>query len=169
MLIIYKENPIRFDIISKGEISWSKTCRNFERASKTVIRDQLTKQALIFFLSEQWDEILSNSDKKSQEGEGAGEESSVDSNVQNNSNNVVEIDPAKDLDPYISDRDYAEFVVLTTKKTVKQEDSLVRQIFYTGISKDSANPMNLAIMAPSSEGKTHPVLETLNYFPLHEI
>jgi hypothetical protein len=46
---------------------------------------------------------------------------------------------------------------------------LVRQIYYTGISKDSANPINLAVLAPTSEGKTYPVLESLRYFPKQDI
>jgi hypothetical protein len=89
-----------------------------------------------------------------------------------NTTNITDtgiIDPSKDLDPYIPDRDYAEFAIKTAKKTVKQEDSLVRQILYTGISKDSANPQNLAILAPTSEGKTHAALETLEYFPQSDL
>ena len=74
------------------------------------------------------------------------------------------IDSSKELDPFIADRDYAEFVIKTIKRTVKQEDSLARQIFYTGLSKDSANPINLAALSPTSEGKTHSVIEESNTF-----
>jgi hypothetical protein len=74
-----------------------------------------------------------------------------------------------ELDSKIPDRDYAEAAIGIAKRNVKQEDSLVRQIFYTGISKDSANPINLAILAPTSEGKTYPVLESLQYFPKEDI
>ena len=74
-----------------------------------------------------------------------------------------------ELDPMIPDRDYVEHVIRTIKRTVKQEDSLVRQIAYTGFSKDSANPINLAVLAPTSEGKTYPVLESLQYFPKQDI
>ena len=52
----------------------------------------------------------------------------------------------------------------TAKKTVKREDALVRQIVYTALSKDSDNPLNLAVLAMSSEGKTHAVVETLKPF-----
>lgn len=75
----------------------------------------------------------------------------------------------EELESKISDKDFAEFVIKTIKRTVRQEDSLVRQIFYTGLSKDSANPLNLAVLAPTSEGKTYPVLESLQYFPKEEI
>lgn len=54
-----------------------------------------------------------------------------------------------ELDSKIPDRDYAEFVIRTIKRTVRQEDSLVRQIVYTAISKDSTNPINLAVLAPT--------------------
>src|SRR5215212_5368808 len=62
-------------------------------------------------------------------------------------------DPSKDLDPYIPDRDYVENVIKTAKKTVKQEDVLVRQIVYTGLSAYTNDPINLGIIAPTSEGK----------------
>ena len=75
------------------------------------------------------------------------------------------IDPKAELEPHIPDRDYAEFTIRTIKKTVKQEDSLVRQIYYTGLSKDTANPQNLMILCPTSEGKTYAVTEDLQYFP----
>lgn len=70
-----------------------------------------------------------------------------------------------ELESKITDRDYAEFVIRTIKRTVKQEDLLVRQIFYSGLSKNCPNPINLAVLAPTSEGKTYPVLESLQYFP----
>ena len=74
-------------------------------------------------------------------------------------------DPSKDLDPYIPDRDYVENVIKTAKKTVKQEDVLVRQIVYTGLSAYTNDPINLGIIAPTSEGKTYPVIECMNLFP----
>ena len=79
------------------------------------------------------------------------------------------IDPFTQLDPYIPDRDYAGFAIGIIKKTVKQEDSLVRQIFYTGISKDTTTPINLAVLAPTSEGKTHAVVESMKYFPKEDV
>jgi hypothetical protein len=54
-------------------------------------------------------------------------------------------------------------------KTVKQEDSLVRQIVFTALSAKSNDPINLGIMAPTSEGKTYPVVETLGIFPQKDI
>lgn len=103
-----------------------------------------------------------------------GKESPSDDNnypspPRDNNGNSSQINPSKDLDPYIQDRDYVEFIVKTIKRTVRCEDTLVRQIVYTGLSKDSANPINLAVLAPTSEGKTYPVLETIRYFPKQDV
>ena len=82
----------------------------------------------------------------------------------------IVIDPSKDLDPYIPNRNYVEFAITTAKKTVKQEDSLVRQLFYVGLSATSQNPLCLGIMAPTSEGKTYAVTETvIKYFPPKDV
>ena len=48
---------------------------------------------------------------------------------------------------------------------MKCEDYLVRQIVYIALSKNSTNPLNLLILAPTSEGKTHAVTKTLAYWP----
>jgi hypothetical protein len=73
------------------------------------------------------------------------------------------------LDPPIPNGDHAEYVIKTVKKTVKQEDSLVRQIFYSGLSGYTKDPINLGIIAPTSEGKTYPVIETLKFFPKDDV
>ena len=75
----------------------------------------------------------------------------------------------QDLDPGIQDRDYVEFVINVIKKTVKQEDSLVRQIFYSTVSAYTNDPINLGIIAPTSEGKTYPVIESLKPFPKEDV
>ena len=87
-----------------------------------------------------------------------------DSNQNDGIKHPAVLDPSIELDPHIPDRDYAEFLIDTAKKTVKREDALVRQIVYTALSKDSDNPLNLAVLAMSSEGKTHAVVETLKPF-----
>lgn len=75
----------------------------------------------------------------------------------------------EELESRIPDKDLAEFTIRTIKLTVRQEDSLVRQIFYTALTKDSAIPINLAVLAPTSEGKTYPIKETVQYFPSQDI
>jgi hypothetical protein len=92
---------------------------------------------------------------------------------QNNSSNdnesVQTVDQTKELDPYVESRDYTEFVISTIKKTVKREDATIRQVLYTGLSKDTRDPLNLAILAPTSEGKTHVVQQTISYFPKDKV
>ena len=69
----------------------------------------------------------------------------------------------------IQDRDYAEYVIKILKKTIKQEDSLVRQIVYTGLSAYTNDPINLGIIAPTSEGKTYPVIESIKVFTKEDV
>jgi hypothetical protein len=63
----------------------------------------------------------------------------------------------------------AEYVIKTINKTVKLDDSLVRAVFYVGCSTWTFHPINLGISAPTSEGKTYTVLQTLQYFPSKDI
>jgi hypothetical protein len=72
-------------------------------------------------------------------------------------------------DSKIADNDYAEFIVSCIKKTVKQEDALVRQIVYTMLSAYSSNPINLGIIAPTSEGKSYPVIQAAEFVPKSDI
>jgi hypothetical protein len=81
-----------------------------------------------------------------------------------NGNGKTGINPALDLDPHIPDRDYAEYYINVVKKTVRREDSFVRQVLYTALSKDSEDPLNLAVLATTSVGKTYGITQTLQYF-----
>jgi hypothetical protein len=67
-------------------------------------------------------------------------------------------------------KNYFEYVVMSIKKTVKCEDSLIRQILYTGFSTYvEDDPINLGILAPTSEGKTYAITESLQYFPDEDV
>ena len=81
----------------------------------------------------------------------------------------LEINPLEELDPYIEDKDYFENIVRTVKRRVKCEDSLIRQIGYVILSKDTVNPLNLARLCPTSEGKTYAIKETIRYAPDKQI
>jgi hypothetical protein len=72
-------------------------------------------------------------------------------------------------DSKITDEDFAEFIISCIKKTVKQEDALVRQIVYTMLSAYSNNPINLGIIAPTSEGKSYPVIQAAEFVPKEDI
>ena len=65
---------------------------------------------------------------------------------------------------------FADFVIKTIKKTVKREDSLIRQLFYTGLMPYSNRPINIGIKAPTSEGKTYVVKEVImKFFPKKDV
>lgn len=51
--------------------------------------------------------------------------------------------------------DPIEFIMGVISKEVKDDDKLVRQIFYTMLSSAAKNPTNLAINAPTGEGKSY--------------
>ena len=52
IVVMHNNMPIRFDIDRNK--NWSKTIENFEKASKGIVIDQETKQAIIFCLSDNW-------------------------------------------------------------------------------------------------------------------
>ena len=91
---------------------------------------------------------------------GNGNRNGQDKSKINNTNASTLIDAPPD----IPDKNYFEYLVKIIKKTVKQEDGLIRQILYTAFSAD-LEPLNLGINAPTSEGKTYPIIESLKYFP----
>ena len=80
---------------------------------------------------------------------------------------VVVIDEQKLKSKIINfDGDFINYIIKQIKKTVKCEDVLIRQILYTGLSSYVGDdPINLGIIAPTSEGKTYPVEETMELFP----
>jgi hypothetical protein len=70
-------------------------------------------------------------------------------------------------DPRIKgNNDYFEFLVDCTKKTVKEESALVRQIHYTLLSAYTNDPLNLADIAPTSTGKTYAILQSAKFGPM---
>jgi hypothetical protein len=92
--------------------------------------------------------------------------SSSNSNT-NNNNNIMDIN---DLRSKINHRDFIEYAINIVKKTVKCEDILVKQILYTALSSYIQNdPINLAILAPTSEGKTYAVEECMKIFPKQDV
>jgi hypothetical protein len=123
--------------------------------------NQIWKDAVNYYLRQP---------KSERNGNGNGKAFKSSSN-----NNGLELEPEvvaaleQVLDSKIPDKDYAECVIKTLKKTVKQEDSLVRQICYTGLSAYTNDPINLGIIAPTSEGKTYPVIESIKLFPKEDV
>ena len=90
-------------------------------------------------------------------------------NDNGNNNNIV-IDDGRDLKSKILNYGFADYVIKTAKKTVKSEDSLIRQVFYTALSAYSNKPISIGIKAPTSEGKTYVVKEVvMKFFPKKDV
>ncbi len=91
--------------------------------------------------------------------------------AKNTETNVIDkIELERELEQKISDKNYFEYIVKSVKKTVKCEDSLIRQILYTCFSSYiQDDPINLGIIAPTTEGKTYPVEECIQYFPREDV
>jgi hypothetical protein len=54
-------------------------------------------------------------------------------------------------------------------KEVKQDDRLCRQVYYTLLSMYTKDPLNLAINAPTGEGKSYPVKKVADLFPQSDV
>jgi hypothetical protein len=88
---------------------------------------------------------------------------------QQSDNNIIKI-KEQELKHQIHNDDFIEYVVKIVKKTVKCEDILIRQILYTSLSSYiEDDPINLGILAPTSEGKTYPVEECIKFFHRDDI
>jgi DNA replicative helicase MCM subunit Mcm2 (Cdc46/Mcm family) len=88
IVVQYNEKPIRFDIDSKGK--WSKTIDNFEKASKVIMMDVETKQAIIFFLSEQWMNLVNGSNGKTNNNK-----TNADANEETQQQSIISVADAK--------------------------------------------------------------------------
>ena len=109
-------------------------------------------------------QLLSDQEKKFVEQK----QTKINAN-ENNSNDKLIIDE-QELKSKIRNSDFVEFIVRAVKKTVKCEDALIRQILYTGLSSYiQDDPINLGIIAPTSEGKTYPVEECMKFFPREDV
>ncbi|MGI9012484.1 MAG: hypothetical protein ACR2F1_15040 [Nitrososphaeraceae archaeon] len=87
--------------------------------------------------------------------------------IQDNNNIIIN---EQELKSNIHSNNFIEYVIEKIKKTVKYEDVLIRQILYTGLSSYIGDdPINLGILAPTSEGKTYPVEECMKLFPKEDV
>ena len=95
------------------------------------------------------------------------EEQKKSCNNDNCNNTLID---GNELKTNIFNTGFADFVIRTAKKTIKREDSLIRQVFYTGLSAYSNNPLSIGIKAPTSEGKTYVIKETImKFFPKNDV
>ena len=66
-------------------------------------------------------------------------------------------------------KDSIEFCLDVIAKEVKQDDRLVKQVFLTLLSAYTNNPINLAINAPTGEGKSYVVSKVAELFPQSDV
>ncbi|TVP41786.1 hypothetical protein [Candidatus Nitrosocosmicus arcticus] len=62
-----------------------------------------------------------------------------------------------------------DFCFKVALKEAAKEDKLVKEVFYTALSAYTNNPINLAINAPSGEGKTHVLMKVSGLFPENDV
>ncbi|MEM0050643.1 MAG: hypothetical protein QXW39_08960, partial [Candidatus Bathyarchaeia archaeon] len=62
-------------------------------------------------------------------------------------------------------KDLQKDLLLTVREEVKDETRNISIIANACLSAFTENPINLAVVAPSSEGKTHLVVQTVGVFP----
>lgn len=67
------------------------------------------------------------------------------------------------------DKDPIQFCLDVIAKEVKQDDRLVKQVFLTLLSAYTNNPINLAINAPTGEGKSYVVSKVAELFPQSDV
>ncbi|TLX89588.1 MAG: hypothetical protein E6K97_04940 [Thaumarchaeota archaeon] len=180
VLIWHDNKPIEVDVDLK---SMSKTGENYYLVMNDAVDSKTTMENVLLILSDGLAPYMYEFAKNGNDygyGDGDGEDritaairtTTTMEEALPTSKKVGSVPgPFIDKEPLneIPDKDYAEFVINMARRTIKQENSLVRQIFYTAMSKDTAEPLNLGIHAPTSEGKTWPVIKTLEFFPAEDI
>lgn len=95
---------------------------------------------------------------------------SIDFENQNNEineNNIIE--KQNKIFSKIPDKKIIDNIIKTAEKTVKKEDSLIPLLLYTGLGTYTNDPINLGIIAPTSEGKTYPVSQVIDLFPKQDV
>src|SRR5437867_8942707 len=65
--------------------------------------------------------------------------------------------------------DIIQFCIDVILKEAREETRLVKQIFYVMLSMYSNNPINLAINAPTGEGKNYIIKKVGELFPQEDV
>ena len=164
VLLMMDEKVVLFQISKDGIYG---TFENFRKKSKGIM-DVMTQQTIIILLSrEEYADFFCFDSSKKKDVTASKQDGNfieVSEKIQNEKKLCQEL--GKDM----PDGDYIEFVVRTVKKTVKGEDALVRLLVYVGLTVYSHNPLCLGIRAPTSEGKTYAITQTIQkFFPKEDI
>jgi hypothetical protein len=140
-------------VAQEGENNRSKAINTLQKIQKIVSRAKLVTN-----IEEEYNE----GDKK--------DDSKLVNELINTSADILLHERRKRLD--ISEGDFQnkiEYLIESASKTVVEEPVLVRQLVYSFLSAYTDSPINIGIMAPTSEGKTFPVDEVSNFFPNRDI
>jgi hypothetical protein len=164
VLLMMDEKVVLFHISKDGIYG---TFENFRKNSKGIM-DVMTQQAIIILLSrEEYAYFFSFDSSKKKDATPSEQNDNfiiVKEDIQNEKNICQE------LGKEIPDGDYVEYVIKIAKRTVKGEDALVRLLVYVGLTVYSHNPLCLGIRAPTSEGKTYSITQTIQkFFPKEDI
>ena len=62
-----------------------------------------------------------------------------------------------------------DYVINVITKEAPKEKRLTKQVLYTLFSAKSNDPLNLAINAPTGEGKTYVVQKVVDLFPKNDV
>lgn len=164
VLLVIDEKVVLFRISKEGIYS---TLENFRKNSKGIM-DLMTQQAIIILLSREEYADFFCFGRKQKKDATPSEQNGISVGVREeiqNEKNLCQV-----LNTRITDGDYVEHVIKTAKRTVKGEDALVRLLVYVGLTVYSHNPLCLGIRAPTSEGKTYAITQTIQkYFPKEDI
>ena len=91
--------------------------------------------------------------------------SNPDINIDLNVKNYKNIIDINELKAKINNYDYIDYAIKIVQRTVKCEIIFIKQILFTALHSYIQNdPINLAIMAPTSEGKAYAVEECIKIF-----
>ena len=167
--VVYEGNNRHLNLLRKID-SW------YSKSDKTLTFDELYSRANKYS-EKHFDPPLSEKEVSDLVKQSMGwvDEKNVKSKlIKSNKEDVIQENSDKYLDKQviiakIPDKAFAEYIINTAKKTIKREDSLIRLILYTGLSAYTKDPLNLGIIAPTSEGKTYAVSEVIKFFPKQDV
>ena len=172
-LIFHNQTVVIFEILPEQLL---KTIENLKSAAKKerVNNATINKVAILLQDTQEYLEILQKANGKATNTTDRSRDADKQQNdideKSTETNGQCLVNASTELDPYIQNRDYVEYVMETAKKTIRREDSLVRLLIYVGLTSYSHNPLSIGIRAPTCEGKTYAVTQSvLKFFPRQDV
>ena len=172
-LIFHNQTVVIFEILPEQLL---KTIENLKSAAKkeSVNSATINKVAILLQDTPEYLEILQKANGKATNTTDRSRDADKQQNdideKSTETNGQCLVNASTELDPYIQNRDYVEYVMETAKKTIRREDSLLRLLIYVGLTAYSHNPLSIGIRAPTCEGKTYAVTQSvLKFFPRQDV